>query len=243
MVAMAAGAIIAVAFYNGGSSAEREAGQARETPRPRREPGVLLPTATLFVPSTALPPGVDGFSLPVEGACLTENEDLLPGARRSYRLGVHEGVDFYDADNCVPIGINTDVLAAKAGTVVRADLNYRSLTEEDLAELEERVEAENGSDPAAEDAYRGRQVWIDHGNGIVTRYAHLNAIAEGVEAGAEVEAGQVIGYVGESGSPESVTDPGIEVHLHFEIRVGDMYLGQGLPPLTARELYRQAFSE
>ena len=49
-------------------------------------------------------------------------------------------------------------------------------------------------------------------------------------------------FAGESGTPESVTDPGTEAHLHFEIRVGDSYLGKGLPPDEVRQLYLQAFS-
>ena len=40
----------------------------------------------------------------------------MPGAPRAYRNGIHEGVDFYNADNCVPVDIGTEVLAAKVGT-------------------------------------------------------------------------------------------------------------------------------
>ena len=32
------------------------------------------------------------------------------------------------------------------------------------------------NDPDVLDSFRGRQVWVDHGHGIVTRYAHLSAI-------------------------------------------------------------------
>jgi murein DD-endopeptidase MepM/ murein hydrolase activator NlpD len=53
-------------------------------------------------------------------------------------------------------------------------------------------------------------VEIDHGHGIVTRYAHLSAI--GVAPGQSVAAGQVVGRVGSTGRS---TAP----HLHYETRI------------------------
>ncbi|KIN75131.1 M23 peptidase domain protein [Sulfitobacter noctilucae] len=67
----------------------------------------------------------------------------------------------------------------------------------------------------------GNVVYLDHGNGIETRYAHLNAFAKGLRRGTRVEAGQVIGYVGTTGRS---TGP----HLHFELRVD----GRPLDPLS-----------
>lgn len=55
----------------------------------------------------------------------------------------------------------------------------------------------------------GLMVEIDHGNGLTTRYAHLNRIR--VAAGTEVETGAIIGNVGSSGRS---TGP----HLHYETR-------------------------
>ncbi len=51
----------------------------------------------------------------------------------------------------------------------------------------------------------------DDGN--VYYYAHLASIKEGIKAGVRVEAGQVIGYAGNTGNAS-----GGAVHLHFEIR-------------------------
>jgi len=48
--------------------------------------------------------------------------------------------------------------------------------------------------------------------------------------------------VGNSGTPEGVSDVTLENHLHFEIRVGDSYLGQGLSAAETRRLLEQAFS-
>jgi murein DD-endopeptidase MepM/ murein hydrolase activator NlpD len=166
----------------------------------------------------------------------------MPNAPREYRQGVHEGVDFYGWDSCTVIGLESDVLAVQEGIVIRADWAYEELTGDTLAELFERVERGEGDAAAVKDIFRGRQVWIDHGGGIVTRYAHLSGIADGVSIGAEVEQGETIGYVGESGTPESLTAPGTQVHLHFEIRAGGSYLGWGLSPGEVRDLYRQAFS-
>jgi murein DD-endopeptidase MepM/ murein hydrolase activator NlpD len=165
----------------------------------------------------------------------------MPGAPREYRNGIHEGVDFYDIDNCASIGLDTAVLAAKAGRVIRADMDYIDITPEQVAELEQEA-LDNGSSEEIEDIFRGRQVWVDHGNGIVTRYAHLNGIADGIQEGSAVSQGELIAFVGDSGTPESVTDPGSEVHLHFEIRVGDSYLGADLDPQEVRQLFEDAFA-
>ncbi len=238
---MAAAALITVAFRGNDSSSPGVVVEIMPTPT---GDGARTPLRTETPPTTSATPspGVSGFAYPIAGACLPEDDNLMPGAPREYRKGLHEGIDFYDSDNCVFIGLDTEVLAARAGTVIRADWAYQDLTAETLAELQERVEREGGDDPAVEDAFRGRQVWIDHGDGIVTRYAHLSGIADGIVTGEQVGQGEVIGSVGDSGTPESVTAPGTQDHLHFEIRLGDIFLGQGLGPEQARHLYGQAFS-
>ena len=83
---------------------------------------------------------------------------------------------------------------------------------------------------------------MDHGNGIVTRYCHLSAVPDGIQVGTKVAQGEVIAAVGDTGTPESITDPTAEMHLHFELRAGDSYLGKGLPPDEVRQLYVNLFS-
>ncbi len=203
---------------------------------PPQPPGSISPAGT---PPTAR---VTSFSYPIRGACLPDGDSLMPGAPRDYRRAIHEGIDFYDSDNCVSIGLQTEVVAAQEGIVVRADWTYQELTSQTLAEFKTLVDETAGQSPAAADAFRGRQVWIEHQDGTVTRYAHLAAIAESIVIGVVVGRGDLVGFVGESGTPESVTDPGVQVHLHFEIRAGEGYLGQGLSPDGVRGLYLQAFS-
>ena len=204
-----------------------------------------LPTAPPIEPSSQ-PSDLDagelrGFASPVEGACLPDSDRLMPNAAREYRNGVHEGVDIYDLTACAPIGAGTPVLAMRDGVVTRADLDYVDISAQQVAELAARTASQGFSDPEALDAYRGRQIWIDHGNGVVTRYAHLLTIADGVGVGAAVARGQVIGTIGDSGTPESVSAPGTELHLHYEVRVGDSFLGEGLPAAEVRALYERLF--
>jgi murein DD-endopeptidase MepM/ murein hydrolase activator NlpD len=86
----------------------------------------------------------------------------------------------------------TPVMAAGAGTVICA-------------------ESKNGY---------GNVIFIDHGNGLITRYAHLRKFE--VKKGAVVTAGQRIGQVGSTGR---TTGP----HLHFEVRID----GSPVDPTTA----------
>jgi murein DD-endopeptidase MepM/ murein hydrolase activator NlpD len=76
----------------------------------------------------------------------------------------------------------------------------------------------------------GRYLVIEHAGDWSTWYMHLNnddlgtdngradwslTLAEGIEPGAEVRAGQLIGYVGDSGNAE-----GSGPHTHFELHLG-----------------------
>ncbi|KAA5803376.1 M23 family metallopeptidase [Alkalicaulis satelles] len=78
----------------------------------------------------------------------------------------------------------------------------------------------------------GNYVRIRHANGYQTVYAHLQGFARGVRAGTRVSQGQVIGYVGCTGS---CTGP----HLHYEVHQN----GRPLNPMrldlpTGRRLTR-----
>ncbi len=57
----------------------------------------------------------------------------------------------------------------------------------------------------------GNNLWIDHGNGYQTHYAHMTEFY--VQVGDTVTQGQVIGEMGNTGRVYGVTG----IHLHFEI--------------------------
>ena len=76
----------------------------------------------------------------------------------------------------------------------------------------------------------GRMIDIDHGDGVLTRYGHLQTI--GVKLGQRVESGQWIGAVGSSGR---ATGP----HLHFEVRLD----GRAVSPEVAIRIGQLAARE
>jgi hypothetical protein len=59
----------------------------------------------------------------------------------------------------------------------------------------------------------GLLVDIDHGGGVMTRYAHMTGFAPGIRPGARVAAGQLLGQVGRTGRATTA-------HVHFEVRIG-----------------------
>lgn len=65
----------------------------------------------------------------------------------------------------------------------------------------------------------GRVIYIDHGHGYETRYAHLSSFD--VRPGDKVKRGQVIGQVGNTGTSQSS-------HLHYEV----LYQGQHVNPIN-----------
>lgn len=78
---------------------------------------------------------------------------------------------------------------------------------------------------AGRDGPFGLAVELDHGNGLVTRYAHLARIL--VRPGAAVGAGQTVGLLGNTGRS---TGP----HLHYEVRLA----GRAVDPMPLLEAGR-----
>ena len=80
------------------------------------------------------------------------------------------------------------------------------------------IAAGNGTVIKAEwDGGYGRRVEVQHANGYVTAYSHMSRFNRGVQAGARVRQGQVIGFVGSTGLS---TGP----HLHYEVSVNGRFV-------------------
>jgi murein DD-endopeptidase MepM/ murein hydrolase activator NlpD len=118
--------------------------------------------------------------------------------------------------------------------VARVDSAFTDWTAADEQAAFDQAKALGYTPTATLDRIRGRQVWIDHGEGIVTRYAHLSAVAP-LRVGDVVTQGQEIGAVGSSGYPEGGP------HLHFEIREDEDFYGDGLPLAQLRYAISVAF--
>lgn len=77
----------------------------------------------------------------------------------------------------------------------------------------------------------GRTVRLRHANGYLTAYLHLSGYAQGVRAGARVDQGQVVGYVGSSGLS---TGP----HLDYRVQRNGLWINpatlvsEPVPPLA-----------
>lgn len=164
------------------------------------------------------PERLEGLLSPVVGYRIPLNSPaLLPNAPRGYRNGTHEGYD-------VPAPIGTNLQAVYHGTVIRADHGYQVMSPAEFWPMLNDTFRHASTPESTLDALRGRQVWVDHGNGVVTRYAHLNRIDSLIQVGSHVSPGQLVGEVGRSGLEHT----NFGAHLHFEILVNGEYLGQNL---------------
>ena len=185
-----------------------------------------------------------GFVPPVEGATFSSRDTHLPGSRRAYRNGYHEGFDFYSGVVSVPITYGTPVVATADGVVSRADHDYVEMTQAEYDGLISDAQNQAVTPQSTLDKLRGRQVWIQHPGGFVSRYAHLSNIPDTLVVGARVTQGQVVGFAGNSGTIEGVSATQDDPHPHYELwRGSETYLGEGLGPDAIYPLVAQVFGE
>ena len=66
----------------------------------------------------------------------------------------------------------------------------------------------------------GYRIGITSENGIYYYYAHLDSYVNGIDVGDEIMAGQLIGFMGDTGEGKEGTRGRFPVHLHFGIYTG-----------------------
>ncbi|CAN5876312.1 hypothetical protein BH24DEI2_BH24DEI2_08960 [soil metagenome] len=175
-----------------------------------------------------------GLWFPVPGASLPQTAAYLPGADRAYRRGVNQGFDFYGEDAGIPIQYGTPVVAAADGVVTRADSAYSELGADAWDTLLKEV-FENGAGDEQLDRLRGRQLWLQTDDGLSLRYGHLSSLGAGIALDAPVYRGQVVGFVGNSGTDDGVTGTTRGARLHFEVwRPDGTFFGQEMTEETLR---------
>jgi murein DD-endopeptidase MepM/ murein hydrolase activator NlpD len=182
-----------------------------------------------------------GYTVPVEGATISSRPVHWPGATRAYRNGTHEGFDFYGGAVAVPVEFGTPIRAVASGTVLRADLSYVEMTLEEYNQVIETAKRSLNTPPELLDKLRGRQVWIEHPGGFLSRYAHLSAIPATLTVGAKVKQGDIVGETGNSGTLEAANNTKDDPHPHVEIWKGDSYLGHSLETQQIYTLAEQVF--
>lgn len=169
-----------------------------------------------------------GYQSPIAGMQPPyTNVAAMPGAGRAYRGGIHEGMDYI-------VRHGTPALAVGTGRIIRADENYIEPPMAQLTALSVLSEQLQFTPENTLDTFRGRQVWLLLPGNVIVRYCHLESVA--VKMGQIVDAGTVVGATGSSGTLDHAQ------HLHFEIRVGNTYLGAGQAYPALVTLVRQFFS-
>lgn len=165
------------------------------------------------------------LSVPIQGARISERDSHLPGAPRTYRNGIHEGIDWYGGYIGVPVSDQTPVYSmADGGVVVRADHDYREMTFAERDAFLEQARQLKITPEYILDKMRGRSVWIQYERGVLVRYVHLSDIPEDIQVGTTVSKRDIIGYVGNSGTSYGLEGSPEGMHLHSDILIyGDVF--------------------
>ena len=153
---------------------------------------VTTTTTTTVPPFDPPPPGGIAFPVVVGAGDRCHVLDNFGDCRGSGCSRLHEGVD----------------IMADRGLPVRAVASGR---------LTKRYE-DHGSCGGAGNGWTLHDADAD----VTYKFFHLDRHAEGLAAGDDVVAGQIIGYVGETGTSGVCSPTSHNYHLHFEYRPGNV---------------------
>ena len=194
---------------------------------------------------TGVNKNLTGYRYPIPNALFPKVAYSLPGAPRAYRNGTHKGIDIiYKKDASKgqkALSMQDPIVAIADGIIVRADHKYVPMTPESYQDAIDYTK--NHRVTFVDKDFGGRQIWIDHQNGVMSSYNHMSSIAKSIRIGTKVRKGQKIGTVGNSGLRAEAEKSNKSIHLHLEIWVNGEFLGKGLDAKQSRKLLQYFFTE
>ena len=196
-----------------------------ETINPLFDRDGMIPNFNELSPLTAL-------ALPCEKLNIPTRASRLPNAPRSYRSGIHRGIDFFS-------NWGTAVRSVADGVVIRSDLNYKEIDADFRLEiLNKAAKLDRTPSDIFNELLLGQAVIIDHGFDLftgfraITIYAHLSHINKNIKPGYKISKGEFFAKSGNTGTRPSTLGTREESHLHWELLLqdkhGEYYFGQGL---------------
>ena len=170
--------------------------------------------------------------LPIEKLNVPTRASRLPNAPRDYRSGIHRGIDFFS-------NWGTEVKSVADGIVIRSDLFYKEIPAGFRVDiLKQAARLKRTPSDIFNELLLGQAIIIDHGFNLfpgyrsITIYAHLSYIEKKISPGSKVEAGQILGRSGNTGTRPSTLGTKEESHLHWELILqdakGEYYFGQDM---------------
>lgn len=182
----------------------------------------------------------DHIALPITTCNLPfGNPQLLVGALRDYRSGIHNGLDF----NC-----GTDdhlIKSAAEGQVIFVVRDYVDASVENRELVLENAEAAVDTPFWTLAMLYGNFVAMTHDlegvNGrVVTIYAHMSEVDANIVPGVLIPQGTLLGRVGNRGTSASaagITNNDSSLHLHWELHVDDRPVGYLQETVDTEQLY------
>ncbi|MBE8363593.1 M23 family metallopeptidase [Leptospira borgpetersenii] len=208
--------------------------------------GVVISDLKLFLNQQLLngiEPRLRGYTFPVPDGLIPNLDFQLPNAPRVYRNGVHKGIDIYKkkepSGQIRNLNFQDEAVSPADGVIVRADHSYFPMTSADYEY--HTSQSQKGTVTYVEKDFGGRQVWIDHGHGVMSSFNHLSSIRKNLKIGNKVKRGEVIGTIGNSGLMEEAKGITDNAHLHFEIWVDGEFFGNGVAPVQVRKMLQFFF--
>ena len=185
----------------------------------------IIPNFNQLSPSVFLTLPCDKLNVPTRAS-------RLPNAPRTYRSGIHRGIDFFS-------NWGTPVRSVADGVVVRSDLGYKEIDADFRVQmLLEAANLKRTPSDIFNELLLGQAVIIDHGFELftgfraITIYAHLSHINENIKPGYKIKQGEIFAKSGNTGTKPSTLGTRDESHLHWELilqdKDGEYYFGQGL---------------